>query len=106
MKLYLNGILYEKERATKPNSANNGKFTKLVLGASDELIPFVSESYEIHIDDFAIWFSNLSNGEIAYVMEQGKATIDLFSLSTLVNVLRDSYLARNLINQTSKVRET
>ena len=51
MKLYLNGIPYDKERATKPNSANDGKFTKLVLGASDELIPFVSESYEIHIDD-------------------------------------------------------
>ena len=106
MKLYLNGILCNKEEATKPNIADDGKFTKLVHGASDDLIPFVNESYEFHIDDFAMWLSNLSNGEIAYAVGKGKDKIDLFSLSTLVNLLSDSYLARDLINQTSKVRKT
>ena len=75
MKLYVNGILYDKERVTVSKRADDGKFTKLILGVSDELIPYVSESYEIHIDDFAIWLKGLSDAEIAYVMRQGTETI-------------------------------
>ena len=75
MKSHLNGILYDKEIVTKPNSADMGAFMKLILGASAELAPFVSESYEIQIDDFAIWLKSLSVAEIAYVMKESKETV-------------------------------
>ena len=75
MKLYLNGILLSKERVTVTKSANTEKFTKLVLGAADELIPYVSESYEIEIDDFAVWLTSLSDAEVTYVMKESKETI-------------------------------
>ena len=103
MKLYLNGILYDKERVTKPNSADPGTFTKLVLGASDELAPFVSESYEIQIDDFAIWLKSLSAAEIAYVMKESKETVYFLFFSLPLLVMRYLPSTRSLINQIIKL---
>lgn len=71
IKLYINGILVAKSAKKVSKNVNSGKFSNFIFGAADKLFPLTGQLPYIHIDDFAVWTSVLSDAEIAYVMTQG-----------------------------------
>ena len=79
MKLYVNGVFARMGKGIRANSVSFD-FTKLVLGRDEELSPSIIENYDIHIDDFAVWFKALSDEEIAYVMTQSKKSEKTISI--------------------------
>ena len=86
MKLYVNGVLVQTGKETSGKNSNDARFTKVILGADNDLSPLINDHYHVHIDDFAVWLTDLPEAEIAYIMKQGKDK-SLFWAITIINCL-------------------
>ena len=72
LKLFLNGKKVAEDTAEKGHSASSTKFPTLVFGANSGLFTLVHDQWDIHIDDFAFWSTNLSDAQLAFLAKQSR----------------------------------
>lgn len=71
LKLFLNGKKIAEDTTETSHSASDTKFPTLVFGAHSGLSTLVHDQWDIHIDDFAFWLTNLSDAQVAFLAKQG-----------------------------------